>query len=132
MILCLQLLKLNRKSDKQQDLSHYQVPRPSKRVTALVMIITKHKLYMFYQSLDFSDMLEVWSTDDDTSSLSPTFFRLQKKKRGKVCQNIMMGGGKGKKLFYSVSEPFLEDLGSSQTGREELNLKRYFCILYLQ
>ena len=32
MILCLQLLKLNRKSDKHQDLSFYQVPKPRKRV----------------------------------------------------------------------------------------------------
>merc|ERR1711974_234159 len=71
MILCLQLLKLNRKSDKQQDLSYYQVPGPSKR------------------TLDFSDMLEVWNKDDETGSLSPTFFRLQRKKRGKALSDSL-------------------------------------------
>ena len=111
------MLKLNRKSDKQQDLSYDQVPRQSKRVTALIIKNLNLKLYVFYQSLgfsdmlDFSDMLEVWNNEDDASSLSPTFFRLQRKKRGKVCQNEMMGGGKH--LFYSGSEKFLEKLDSS-------------------
>ena len=56
-------------------------------------------------------MLEVWNADDETGSLSPTFFRLQRKKREKVLEKRIMG--KGKNLFYSGSEQFLEELGSN-------------------
>ena len=40
-------------------------------------------------------MLEVWNKDDETGALSPTFFRLQRKKREKVWQkNYGMRWGK--------------------------------------
>ena len=47
-------------------------------------------------------MFEVWNKDDESGYLSPTFFRLQRKKREKVLQKRIVGGDRENFILFRL------------------------------